>query len=443
MSTSYLAQPPVRRSRRRRQECEQASLEAGNVLAVLRRTQDVVRSGEVEILKQAVEWARLHEVEDPDSFEVATWGETPLPLAGAGAPLVSEYCLAEFAAAVGLRSEAGRYFIAHALELAHRLPYLYARVLVGAVPVWRARRIAEQTLVLCAEAAAYVDLEIAPVADRIGPVLTERLVEEAISRFMPDYARERAEQAAEQRGLTIERRQISFHGTSRIYGELDLADALDLDDALTRGAAHLKDQGSTETLDVRRSQALGRLARGEADGSDLTLYVHLEATGSTNETGSTGELEPHATVENSGPTLVAIEQVKTWCAGANVTIRPVIDLNKTITSTGHQPSQTLREQVILRDQTCVFAHCTKAARTGDLDHIEPYDPDGPPDQTSTEHLGCLCRPHHRLKTHGGWTYQMIAPGTYHWLSPQGYQYLRLPGGGTLDLTPRPVDPPGS
>jgi hypothetical protein len=400
-------------------------LEAAAVLASVRRTQDAVRAGEAEILKQAVEWARIHEVED-GADEAATWGNTPVPLAGEGAPQVAEFSVPEFAAAVGMKTEAGRFFIAHALELAHRLPHLYARVLVGAVEVWRARRIAEQTLVLCAEAAAYVDIEVAPVADKIGPVVTERLVEEAISRFMPDYALELAEKAAEQRHLTVDRRSFSFHGTSRIVGELDLADALDLDEALARGAEYLKEQGSTDSLDVRRAQALGRLARGEQQRSDLTLYVHLKPE------------DTHATLE-AGQTLISTDQLRTWCADTeNVTIKPVIDLGAEITSTGYQPSDRLREQVILRDRTCAHPYCTRPARRTDLDHINEY-PAGP---TTTSNLAPLCRFHHRLKTHGGWNYTVIRPGTYLWRSPHGYQYLRDANGGTTDVTPRPV-PRGS
>lgn len=407
------------------------SVEAGAVLAKARRVQDEVRAGEAVILEQAVAWAALHEVTDPDSYEVATWGDTPLPLAGEGAPLVNEYCIAEFAAAIGMKTESGRHFLAHAVELAHRLPHLYARVLVGAVPVWRARRIAEQTLVLSSEAAAHVDLEISPVADKIGPILTERLVEAAISRFMPDYARELAETAASQHHVTIDHRGESFQGTSHVYADLDLADARDLDAALTRGAAFLKEQGSQDPLDVRRAQALGRLARGEADRSEAVLYVHLHPE------------EAHATVENPGTALVSVEQVQKWCTQATtVTIKPVIDLTATVTCTGYQPSPALREQIILRDRACRFPHCTRPAWACDLDHTEPYDPDGPPGQTATDNLTALCRHHHRLKTHGGWTYFRVAPGTYRWRSPYGYEFL-VDRDGTRDLTPRPVDPPGA
>jgi hypothetical protein len=45
-----------------------------------------------------------------------------------------------------------------------------------------------------------------------------------------------------------------------------------------------------------------------------------------------------------------------------------------------------------------------------------------------------------MKTHGGWTYTMDAPGTYLWRSPHGYTWRR-DHTGTTDLTPPPVEPP--
>ena len=55
--------------------------------------------------------------------------------------------------------------------------------------------------------------------------------------------------------------QVSFEGTVWVEAEVDLADALDLDTALSAGAARLADLGSTASLDVRRSEALGQMAR--------------------------------------------------------------------------------------------------------------------------------------------------------------------------------------
>jgi hypothetical protein len=424
----YLGKPPPRRLRRNPNRCAEASPEAASVLAAVRRCQQEARAAEAQTLVQAVAWARLHEV-DTESPDAATWENTPVLLAGAGAPAIADFSVAELAAALGMSAAAGRHFVAHALELAHRLPLIYAQVLAGEVPLWRARRIAEQTLVLSPEAAAYVDTEVAPRAHTIGPVVAERLVDEAIARFMPDLVADRAAQAAEQRGVAIDLRQPAFTGTARIYGELDLADALDLDEALARGARYLQEQGSADSLDVRRARALGQLARGEQQRAETVLYVHLKPG------------EGHAVVENGGGTLVSTEQVRTWCADTEkVTVKPVIDLAEEITSSGYEPSDRLREQVVLRDRICAHPYCTRSARRADLDHVREHARGG---LTTSSNLAPLCRFHHRLKTHGGWSYVVIRPGTYLWRSPYGYQYLRDCRGGTTDVTPRPARPASS
>ena len=127
-------------------------------------------------------------------------------------------------------------------------------------------------------------------------------------------------------------------------------------------------------------------------------------------------------------------------------MKPVIDLNAQLTSPGYEPSDRLDEQVRVRDRTCRFPFCHRPATHADVDHIEPYDPDKPlaegdPPQTRTANLAVLCRLHHRVKTHGGWTYLMPTPGVFRWRSPYGYTYQR-DHTGTTDLTPKPVEPPG-
>ena len=146
-------------------------------------------------LRLAVAWAAMHSVDS--IHEAATlwhprlgFEEEAVPVAGPGAPLVAEFCVAEFAAAMGMPTEAGRLFLGEALELRYRLPRVWRRVTGGELPAWRARRIARETLCLSAEAAGHVDRHVGPVAHRIGPAQTQRLVEEAIARFMPETAEE-------------------------------------------------------------------------------------------------------------------------------------------------------------------------------------------------------------------------------------------------------------
>jgi hypothetical protein len=344
--------------------------------------------------------------------------------------------------------------VGHALELAHRLPRTWARVLAGDLAPWRARRIAEETPILTADAAAWVDVQVAPFAHRTGPAQVQRTVETAISTFMPEFAAERRDRAAEQRYFAIDADQVSFAGTARVHGELDLADALDLEDAVRAGAAQLADLGCTDSLDVRRAAAVGALARGELHlalqrpdagsaprGRQVILYVHLSEDALRSH-------DPNATawLEQAGGQLLTTGQVAEWCGRpdtAKITVKPVLDLREVRAVDAYQVPEAIAEHIRLRDGTCVHPYCNRPARSCDLDHIDPYvDPadGGPPGQTSTLNLAPLCRLHHRMKTHGSWTYTMLEPGVFLWRSPHGHTWLR-DASGTTDLTPDPVDPP--
>ncbi len=162
--------------------------------------------------------------------------------------------------------------------------------------------------------------------------------------------------------------------------------------------------------------------------------------------GPTGRLD-------EGQRLVLLDQVRSWCGDSRnkVTIKPVIDLNTQHHTDVYQVPDRIREQVVLRDQTCVFPRCSRPARGCDIDHVIPYDPDAEaegrpqPGPTRTDNLACLCRGHHRLKTHSAWRYEMVAPGLFEWMSPHGYRFRRDRYGTTAIDSPDPPDrpdPPG-
>ncbi|RNM13033.1 DUF222 domain-containing protein, partial [Nocardioides pocheonensis] len=214
-----------------------AATAAGAVLGSIRQARAEANAAEARVLATVLEWAHLHVVDDLDDAATLVTGtgrDTGIPIAGEGAPLVSEFAVWELAAALGLSIESGRNLVAQALELAHRLPKTWARVQAGSLAPWRAKRIADATLHLNQEAAGFVDAQVAPFAHKTGPTQTQRLVDQAIALFMPELAAEQRDRSAEQRYFAIDHDQVSFAGTSRVHGELDLADAIDLDDAVRR-----------------------------------------------------------------------------------------------------------------------------------------------------------------------------------------------------------------
>ncbi len=456
------------------------------LLASIRSARSVEDAAAAQQLDLAARWADLHPPESIHSAATFTvpGGEHEEPIAGPGTPLVAEFCVAELGTVLGITSVSAKKLIGHALELRHRLPRLWSQVHAGRVPAWRARAVAEVTIhstpALTVEAARFVDAQVAAVAGKIGPAQLDRLVAETIKRFDlagvdPAADPEDGYLHVDPRHVTIHDEDVHFAGTVRLEAEIDLADGLDLHQALAHGAALQKALGSHESLDARRAKALGDLARTQTaldlfhqgqtagagcearsartsttdNGTDLpvarevVLHAHFDATlsGDTTVFGPTGRLE-------EGQRLLLLEQLKSWCGDSRtkVTIRPVIDLNQPKTASGYEIPDRVREDVVLRDRTCVFPWCSRPARGCDVDHVIEYDHHADaegrpqPGPTETENLGALCRFHHRLKTHTAWHYWMTAPGVFEWTSPHGHRYHR-DRDGTTALDPPDPGPP--
>ncbi|GAA4108415.1 HNH endonuclease signature motif containing protein [Nocardioides fonticola] len=418
-----------------------------SLLVLARDARVVADDAERSVFIAAAQWALAHPAADEWDSACVPGTERTLAIAGQGAPLVAEFCIDEFAAAIGLSADAGHYYIGDALELAARLPRCWRRVEAGEVPVWRARKIAQATRLLSPEAVELVDQRLASFAHSIGGRGIEQTVKAAEAEADPELLKARREAADDKRHVTIYSRHVDFHGRVDIEGALDLADALDLEDALAAVAAQLKDLGCEESLDARRAMALGELARREtplsfpADGEvepparskrTLQLYVHINHAPGENPFGTA------ARVENTR-TALDLDTLRSWCTDPDtqLVVRPVLDLAEHRSSESYEIPTPLREQVILRDVTCVFPHCTRPARSADIDHIVPFDAGG---RTTTDNLAVLCRHHHRVKTHHGWTYRPVDPNdtsgppgngsSYLWTSPHGQHYLRTTTGTT-------------
>ncbi|MFC6286285.1 HNH endonuclease signature motif containing protein [Nocardioides sp. GCM10027113] len=423
------------------------------VLAQARDRRRAAQVAEAELLQLAVEWAVHHPAESLAAAATIELDgvDTGIPVAGEGAPWITEFCVAEWAASLGMSTDAGRAFLGEAVELRYRLPRVYRRVVNAELPAWRARHIAQKTQALNPEAADYVDRHVAHVAHKIGPTQTMNLIDEAIARHDPALAAERFQKAIDHRAFNIHLGQASLDGTVDVTGVLDAADAVDLEHAVADLATQLRRLGSEESLDVRRSRAVGELARG-AQTLDLTgdpaeegprrlhrrparrrrvsLVIHLSEDAVTGHEGSA----PLGRVEGIGCPITS-EQIRTWLTAPDVdiTVRPVVDPSGCAPVGAYEVPDRLADLVDDRDHHCVFPWCTRKARGCDHDHVIPDSAGGP---TCRCNLAALCRKHHRLKTHGGWTHTHVDDGTFLWRSPHGHAYLRDET-GTRDVTPDP------
>ena len=163
---------------------------------------------------------------------------------------------------------------------------------------------------------------------------------------------------------------------------------------------------------------------------------------------------PHLTVTLSASTLAGLDRLPGHLEGygaitaetalmiarsaATVTTVLLDPASGSIIGTGsrtYRPSQATRDITTTLATTCRFPSCRQPAWRCDLDHRDPFDHPHPDDggRTDPANLDPLCRAHHWLKHHTGWSSSRGPDHTQIWSSPTGHRYtdpprtLTLPG----------------
>ena len=293
---------------------------------------------------------------------VGFFADKALPVAGPGAPLVSEFALMEYAAALGVTTESGFAQVGGILELRYRLPKLWDGCWTGGCRCGgpagspRTPSASRGRCRPCRPApgagGALVFVGAAGPHGRggDGAVRPRSRRSEAAGG-----GREAARRCAGRPGLLRRHRPDRRRGRSRRRpGPRGRAPA---------GAKQQADLGSTESLDVRRAKALGDLARrqlafGFEDAEpgravDLVVHISEDALTGTETVGRCGNTR----------SPISVDQIKEWCGSPNtkVTVKPVIDLAEHIHVEAYEAPDRLKDQNALVDVHCVFPHCTKPA----------------------------------------------------------------------------------
>jgi hypothetical protein len=107
----------------------------------------------------------------------------------------------------------------------------------------------------------------------------------------------------------------------------------------------------------------------------------------------------------------------------------------------YTPTPAQRRYVKARDRTCRHPGCGQPVGRVDLDHVHAYGDGGP---TDCDNLCCLCRRHHRLKTHaGGWRFVLTDHGVLRVTTPSGITRTTRPPGlpDRIEQRAPPAPPP--
>ena len=455
--------------------------DASATLAAAEANEHTLIIAETRRLQIAAHWADLHPG-DAVAESRLPGAEYPVRLGGDGTPTVGDFAPAELGCVLRISDGAADRLIGDALDLRHRLPEIWAAALVGRVPAYQARRIAAATRHLSVEQAGWVDAQLAPSLGAVSWGRLETLLQAKIIEADPVGAEQRAALAAQERFVRLGR--ASEHGLKLIIARATAGDAIWFKATIDRIAEILALQGDSDSVEVRRSKAIGILAqparalqllcehqRDEWDGATEPAAAAEAARPSItpsqrySEADQNAELDvvadhqslrlepppfdpdrarPRAVVYvhlssealTDGSGVVRVEDVGPVLLGrlrsvlgdrCMINLKPVIDL-----PAGHTPVDSyeiparLREHLQLRYPADVFPYAAAVSRQIDVDHTIRYlspDRGGPPGQTRIGNLGPHVRRHHRCKTHGGWQVRQPEPGSWLWRSPHRRIYL--------------------
>ncbi len=239
-------------------ENELVELDAAGTLAAAEANEHVLITAETRRLQIAAHWADLHPGEGVVESRLPGT-EHPVRLGGAGTPTVGDFAAAELGCALrmsdGVGGAADRRRTGSAASAAPGLggrPSWAGAGLPG--PTHRHRHPAPQL-----EQAAAVDRQIAPSLGAVSWGRLQTLLEAAIYQADPIGAEEQAAAAARERFVRLGR--SSEHGLKLIIARATAGDAIWFKATIDRIAEILARQGDTDTVEIRRSKAIGILAQ--------------------------------------------------------------------------------------------------------------------------------------------------------------------------------------
>lgn len=331
--------------------------------------------------------------------------------------LAAQCAAAEIRAALRLTRTAADIELDTALALCERLPRVREALSAGVIDSRRARVLIHETSHLPADLAQRVVDSVMPAASGLTTGQLAAKIRRAIIEVDPDAAKERFEEAIEERRVVAD---LSREGTARLAGfglsPQGVAEAMSRIDAIARS---LKVGDEARTMDQLRADVFLDLLTGATeDKSKGLVEIRVDLATLAELDDQPGELAGYGPVIADIARQVAESHRRsTW----TVTVQDGDRIVHTAT-TRRRPTASQRRDVLARNPTCVFPGCRMPASRSDLDHNHPW---AEFHRTETDDLAPLCRHDHGLR-HQGWEIEHLGDGTYRWTSMLGQCYITKP-----------------
>ncbi|PPB49445.1 endonuclease [Arthrobacter pityocampae] len=377
--------------------------------------------------------ARVHSFSNPDHH---SWS-------GPASSLAFTETVAETAALLKQSEGSAARVVSESLALTGALTNTLAALEKGEICPGRASVIVEQSRTLPDEAVSGFEAEILTVAGQLNrPRLTARC-RRLREKLHPETVTARRVRAAADRCVVFE---PDRDGMAWLSAYLPAEQALAVHTSVDALARSLQSGDDPRTLpqlraDVLADMLLGGGGPGCADpsaggpcrcgssggggacqgvrSSVAKIVVTVPVFSLMGLTDEPAELEGYGPIPADAARRLAADATSWLRLLTHPYTGAVLGLDRT----RYRPSEDLRTWVQLREKTCSFYGCSRAASRCDLDHLLAWADDG---STSATNLYPVCRRHHMLKHQTDWTPSPDPDGGLRWLSPGGRTYSTPP-----------------
>lgn len=444
------------------------------IVAGLDRVEQKMRQLEAErtrLLADAFDLAAI------ESEEVRGVGETETPVGRRG-ELALRAIRAEVAAVLHLSERTVDRHLDHAFTLTQQFPAVFQALRSGDISARHASVIVDAGSVIGSAGDASTRIargeyaeEALQLAGELTPAGLAARAKQLAERYTERSLEDRHAEARRLRRVWVEERE---DGMAELRAHLPAVEAHAIKDRLTRISRCVADSeavtafGTARTVTAStgsrtpagpgsRSHPVPRRSRDEirADAlADLLLKgIVADGTRGAVEAGGADAFAPsesdgiRAVVQvivpaesldsttDEPPELIGYGPIpasvaKELAASADHWERILMDRTsgEILTVDRYRPSERMRRILRARDRHCRFPGCRVPAHRCDADHTVDAALGG---ATSLSNLALLCRGHHTLKHHTGWSVVQRARGELEWTAPTGRVHRTRPPGRSV------------
>ena len=370
-------------------------------IAALDRMEASIAAHKAELIDQARQWSEIVE-------------NSPM---GARRVLVTE-----LACALRIPERTAESLVADSQSLLADLPAAFAALSAGAISWRHARAIVDHANSLAPELVAGFEAAVLPFAASLTVAKFDRKARAERERMAPETIDSRHLQAVEKRSVDL---QPDRDGMAWISSYQPIVVAQGIYNRLTDIALARQSATESRTLTQLRADVFaellldGTLADGRVSGIRPRVLMTVPALTLLGRGTEPAVLEGYGPIDHE----TAMELAASAPSFTRLLTHPETGAVLSVGRASYAVPADLRTWLRVRDGTCRFPGCSRAARSCEIDHTRDWQFGH---GTNHDNLAHLCPAHHRLKHQTGWAVRQRGAGVLEWTSPSGHVYSTEP-----------------